>query len=210
MEYLSRPDTHRVVVTSANGTKVEAILTQSRVVQWLYDNRNKLGFPEEGKEMKVKDMADEPRVAVPKKEVISVPENKPLMDVFFLMYQKMVSGVAVVNSGGQLIGNISATDLKFISGSPTELMQRLDTTAIEFLEWRSGQPRFSEQDLLKDAAFALPLTCTLEDTLLTVLKKLKTKGTHRLWLIDADNKPIGVISLCDIINMFAHLDVVVV
>ena len=48
-------------------------------------------------------------------------------------------------------------------------------------------------------------SCNEDDTLGNVLRILARTGYHRIWMVDEDMKPVGVISVSDICQFFAHL-----
>lgn len=208
MDLLSRPDMHRVPVTEDRGAKVTAIITQSRVVKWLFDNRDKLAFPEQTRTMKVRDIGSGV-TSVMKDEIVSVTENQTVLEAFVVIFERMVSGVAVVNDDGKLVGSISASDLKWVAESAFDLGNRLSMTVSDFLDFRRSVPGFAN-DVLKKVTSSAPLTCMPDDEVEYVLTKLMTKGVHRLWIVNEEHKPVGVVALCDLINMFAHLNVNVI
>jgi len=53
-----------------------------------------------------------------------------------------------------------------------------------------------------------PAVCTMEMTIYEILHKLVTKQVHRLFVVDSEQNPIGVLSLCDIIDIMntGHVD----
>jgi len=210
MDLLSRPDVHRIPVTEDRGTKVSAIITQSRVVKWLFDNRDKLAFPEQSRSMKTRDIGYGV-TSVMKDEIVSVKEDQTVLNAFLLIFERMVSGVAVVNEEGKLVGSLSASDLKWAAESAFDLGNRLSMKVSDFLEFRRSLPAFaSDNDALKKMTSSAPLTCMPDDEVEYVLTKLMTKGVHRLWIVNEEQKPVGVVALCDLINMFAHLNVDVI
>ena len=46
--------------------------------------------------------------------------------------------------------------------------------------------------------------CKLEDKLEDVLELMSTGAVHRIWVVDDDRKPIGCVSLVDILALFQH------
>lgn len=97
MEY----NAHRILVLGDQGQLIN-IITQSRIMRLLtlvIDNLQVCAVP----------VAD---LGIAVKQVVSVREDEMACDAFQKMKQNHISAVAVVNARGQLIGNISASDVK--------------------------------------------------------------------------------------------------
>ena len=94
--------------------------------------------------------------------------------------ENKLEAVAVVNGEGQLTGQLSAQDLR---GLAANLFPSLEKPIHEFIEKQ------------KKAG-----TCTPEIKLKEVIKLLAASGDHRLWIIDKDNVPLGVVSVGDVMK----------
>jgi CBS-domain-containing membrane protein len=66
------------------------------------------------------------------KEVISVSEDDKALDAFYLMVERDIQGLAVIDKEGKLVGNLSIRDLKII-GPDVEMFWRLQQTVKNFL-----------------------------------------------------------------------------
>ena len=58
------------------------------------------------------------------------------------------------------------------------------------------------QFLKTQHSWKAPVTVTLSSTLETVLLKLCWFRLHRVWIVDEENRPIGVITLTDVLKVF--------
>jgi len=203
MKLLSDPDTHRIAITDGESNKVVAILTQSRIIKWLNDHHSQSGFPKDLGNSKIKDWK---AAFVIKNQVQTISHHETVLQAFRNMYECQISGLPIVNGDGKLIGTITASDLKLIVKDPAEffsdlLIKRMSMNLNTFIEWKSNVPRFSERDVVSGYARAVGThTCTKDDTFLTVLERLQIKGFHRIWVVDKAGKPIGVISLSDLLK----------
>jgi len=108
------------------------------------------------------------------------------------MLEKNVTGVAVVDVAGVLVGNVSIRDMKLI-GHDARLFWRLNQPVKIFLaklkaEWQSRHARPQEV-----------ATLTKEQTLQEVVENLVRHKIHRLFIVDGERKPIGVASLKDVL-----------
>jgi len=106
------------------------------------------------------------------------------------MLKKQVGGVAVVNSSGEIIGAFSLTDLKIISRD-NKLFEKLYKNTSDFLTVLDQT--YSERPYLVK-------TVTMKDSLEDVINKLHIWKLHRIFVVDKDKKPVGVVGLKEILN----------
>jgi len=104
---------HRVPVVNSSG-EVISIISQSSIVAFL--NKHIRDFKEESSKT-IKELG------IGTKPVITVQHDTTAIETFRLMDNKKISGVAVVDQSGKLIGNTSASDLKlFIKTLSLEIL----------------------------------------------------------------------------------------
>jgi CBS domain-containing protein len=171
---------HRVPIVD-DGGEVIGLISQSKVINFLYKNVEH--FPDSAA-VQVKDRFKPGKV-------VSIGIEKTAIDGYNLMATERVSGLAVVDGEGKLVACLSASDLK--GSMDMNLFHDLYLPIGMYLD--KGTPEFDRRQS------HLPVTCTLSSSIYEVLHKLATNHIHRIFLVDADNRPIGVISLCDIISM---------
>jgi len=171
---------HRVPIVDDEG-QVIGIISQARVINYLYKNVE--NFPDSAA-VKVKDYFKPTTV-------ISITADKTAIDGYQLMVSKKVSGLAIVDMEGKLIGSLSASDLK--GSMEINLFHDLYLPVALYLE--KGLPDFDRRQS------HVPVTCTTTSSIYELLHKLASKHVHRLFVVDSFNRPIGVLSLCDIISM---------
>jgi len=124
--------------------------------------------------------------------------------------------VAVVDSTGSIVNTLSGSDIKVSLGK--NIFADLNLPLPEFLaksneyfkrvRSRTGTNQPPEALLThlwhSDVQHSHPVVATMSETLESVLNKLNDNHIHRLFVVDAANRPIGVLSLCDLIS---HLNV---
>jgi len=109
-----------------------------------------------------------------------------LMEAFTEIKSKGVTGIGVFDQLGRLIGNISASDLKVIGWDKNlSGFSKLGMSIKEFFD-------LHQRELIRVS----PKT-----TLKTVLKQLVSTHAHRTYVTDSLGKPIGIISLVDLLNV---------
>ncbi|KAI8329167.1 hypothetical protein EDC96DRAFT_549177 [Choanephora cucurbitarum] len=171
---------------------ISGILSQSTVVNYLYENRKQ--FPQidqvMNKTIRELKLGDAP--------VIGVDINASVLDALSIMSSNGISSLAILQNNKQLMGNISMTDVKHIMKGYTHRM--LWKTCFQFISHvRTEQGMIDGQD-------RLPVFDVRKDTSLgfTIAKLLATKA-HRVWVVDDHQHAIGVVSLTDIIRVFASM-----
>jgi len=181
IEALARePALHRVPILDES-QRLVGLITQSQVIQFLFKNLGMLG------EKKNKPLSA--MTSTYSKEVFSIGYKERAIDAFRMMVTKGVSGLAVLDDNGVLVNSISVRDLKTI-GADARLFWRLYQTVNNFL----AKEKKEFTDKPRHPIFATP-----QDTLEDVIKLLATKQIHRLFVVDGNHKPIGIISLKDVL-----------
>jgi len=125
-------------------------------------------------------------------DVPQITESQPTIEAFNMMAKEGIHGVAVVNDAGVIVGTLSVRDLKAMAPDGS-LFWRLYGSAKNFL-----QKLHSEY-----AGVGRPFTvqtCTENDTLKTVIRRLATNKIHRIFIVNEKNVPIGVVALRDVFN----------
>lgn len=120
--------------------------------------------------------------------VISVTTQDRAATAFYRMFYNQVNAVAVVDEAGKLVANISASDLRGLSSAT---LPYLRLPALEFLK-----------KMAEGKKPAHVLSCYSHELLSGVISKVVTANVHRVWVINAAQNPIGVVTLTDIISTF--------
>lgn len=119
------------------------------------------------------------------KPVTVQKEIHTVLQAFQLIQKENVSALAVIEEDGKLAGNFSATDLV---GLYLEKWPSLLLSVGEYLQKHSPDSLNS-------------ICCTPETTLLNICKEMVNSKVHRLWMVDSDYHPIGVVSATDIFKI---------
>ncbi|CAI2176459.1 4197_t:CDS:2 [Funneliformis geosporum] len=182
--------THRVVVVDADGN-MKGILSQSRVVNYLYQNVMKFPKIEQLFPKTIKDLD------IGRSTVISAQADSFVLDALTMMNKNSLSSIAIVNDDGVLMGNISMTDVKYILRSYSHsLMWRTCKQFVNHVRIKQGL----EDGQDRYPVFDVRLTSTLG---YTIAKLVATKA-HRVWVVDDRMQAIGLVSLTDVLGIFAR------
>jgi len=169
---------HRVPILQ-NPWEVSNVLTQSAVIQWLSTHMDQLDI--KGKTVR--------ELGLGYKAVVSVDIDDKTIQAFRLMVHNKLTSVAVTGDG-ELVGNISAKDIKTIQ--PDALFTKLYKDVSEFISESHALDRNTHV-----GAMYVHDNATFGD----VIHKLAKLKIHRLYLVDNEKHPIGVISLGDALKV---------
>jgi len=192
---------HRVpIVDSATGRCVR-IISQSAIVKFFVDH-----LLAENKNASLKAFFARPLVEskLPyKKQVISSPDTATASDVFELMDSHRLSGVAIVDSrDGALVGNTSASDIKLaVAMDDDEADEEGNMVAIADLGLNivTYLSAVRQEDRSKETKY--PSSHVKESsTLGHAIRLLAKTGYHRVFVVDEHLKPVGVVSVTDIVK----------
>jgi len=117
--------------------------------------------------------------------VISVYKNVSVVQAFDYIIANKISGLAVVDEHGKLIGNISASDFKGFT----------EDNFVEYLEMQAGD--FVAKQMLA-------VSCKQHSSLLAATSLFVNLHIHRVYIIDDLHKPIGVFSMTDLMKVLAR------
>jgi CBS domain-containing protein len=107
------------------------------------------------------------------------------LDGFRKMYIQGVSSVAVVSVvDGHLVANLSASDVR---GVTSENVRDVQEPVMSFLTRHYQKPYH-------------PVTSYASEKLYDVVLKMITAKVHRVWVVDAAYKPIGIVTISDILS----------
>jgi len=125
-----------------------------------------------------------------------VNENILTIEALKKMKDKAVSALGIINDQGVLTGNFSASDLKGAviteAKTSTEAFGNLLLPLKTFMS-RTGMAK-------------PPITCTISTTVCMVLIQLTVSKVHRIWIVDQYSKPIGFITLTDLMPWLLKAD----
>jgi len=172
---------HRLPIMQ-NGT-IKAVLTQSTLISWLY--KNLASIPDSLKQKTVSEFGF-------LKPVISVHFEAQAIEAFRLMAVHKIHGIAVVDDDGKMFSNLSAKDIKLLA--PDAVFTKLYRHTRELV----SITRASKAKAVFPS-FCVSQHSKFEET----VAKMDVLKIHRLYIEDEHCKPIGVVSLGDILKILS-------
>jgi CBS domain-containing protein len=180
---LAEHGVHRIPVVNRNGDVVN-LITQSTVVDLLAKHVDSLGSI-------VSDTLHELQMGY--KPVISILKDNKVIEAFALMVKFRISAVCIVDNTHSFVGNISVKDIQALTREKS-LMKYLFMDAHEFV-------KHIRHEIPTDS-----LTIQPSSTIATALARLHANKVHRLYVVNADKQIVGVVSLRDVLGLFAARD----
>jgi len=179
LEEMFSKEIHRVPVMDDAGAIIN-ILSQSDITQFMADNKrlwSSLGHK------------TVEQLSLGTDTVICMSQHACAIHAFYLMSFNKVTAVAVVDSDEKLVANISASDIR---GLTQEKFGMLLLPITEFFAKLTG------------AKFKSALSVKKTSKLSDVIHLLMTYKVHRVWLVDDAERPIGLISITDVMKMLVR------
>ncbi|KAJ3113496.1 hypothetical protein HDU96_003319, partial [Phlyctochytrium bullatum] len=186
------------------------MVTQMDLVAWLLDNRDVVAphasttvfstpvyeVSERVKKIHPRDDPNQPLGSnrASGRGVVTVPDTFTAIQAFRVMYLHRVTAVAVVDGNGGLVANLSASDLRGITADK-ESLGALLLPVFTFLEAHTHRtPQQIKGDQIR--------VVKPSETLSTAVKCMVRDRIHRVWVQGAHDKPIGVVTLTDVVSAF--------
>lgn len=178
---------HRVPVINQGGEFV-GILSQSALVQFIYNYIQLFDIKHTVGELKLGHC-----------DVISIKDSDLALDGFRKIRDNGISAVAVVDSEGKLAGCLSLSDLRIV-GSDFSCLRRVYLSVDEFLQNKDHSNTSHPSEKKRPEV----LSVTNDSTVTQVADLFFKFGVHRVFVVDNDKKPIGVISLGNYLKIFRN------
>lgn len=191
LKVASADNCHRVPIVDKESGRCIRILSQSAMVKFLVKH---LADDTKTNELFNVSLSDVGTALAYKKPVVSAPDTATARDVFELMDSNRLSGIAIVDpSDGSLMGNTSASDIKLAVAVEEGMVADLNLDILSYvtavrLEKPGEEARYPSTHVREDA------------TVGHVMRLLAKTGYHRVFVVDDARKPIGVVSVRDIVR----------
>lgn len=174
---------HRVPVAD-EFENIIYILSQSRAVGWLHGRMQELGT--RGHE-KIQDLG------LVTGSAISVSSKMRALEALKVIMDNKVQGVCVVDDSGVVVGSFSASDLKYMTADTFPYL-------IHSVEQFIGMMRARQQGSVDPLPLPKPITCKPTHSLWNVVNKIVKHRVHRVFIVDEERKPQGVVTLTNVIE----------
>jgi len=176
---------HRALLVDDSGQKAPLVFTQTDILQYFYDHKEECRGDLNAKVDSV--------VECDVGKLVVLRDSASAIEGLELMKKKKVLALPVVNSVGDIVANLSSSDLR---GITSDLVDKLKLPVLEYL------------DLMKSKTAIVPnpgcepIVVSKETTVKQALELLVGKHIHRVWVVEG-RKVCGVLSLSDAIKILS-------
>jgi CBS-domain-containing membrane protein len=152
----------------------------------------------------VKPLLDLTAADVMTRELMLVPQDMSVQAAARLLARAQVSGAPVVDGQGRCIGVISTTDfVRWISLGARPARKR-HPAAPCVCEWEVLNPEALPDETVRTCMTPDPVTTAPETSIGDLAQAMIDAHIHRVLVVDAACRPIGVVSSTDILAAVAY------
>lgn len=170
---------HRVAITNEESTKITGILSQRRLIKYMWDNARRFPLLEFYLSSTIQDLK------IGSSKPITIYDDQPVLEALYKMFHENVSSLAVIDRTKTLIGNISIVDVRNLTSSKNSHM--LYKSVLSFISYNLSQKGIAEG---KDQ---FPIFhVNNQSSLGRVIAKLVATESHRLWVVDTSRKATSI------------------
>lgn len=163
---------HRILVAEEGTTNVIGILTQLRLMQFFWENRQSFPAVDQLYPYQLRDLN------IGSKHVVAINGDAPLAQALELMNNEGISSLPVLDAQNNVIGNISHVDVRLLTKSTS--LPLLQSSCIHFISVILSERGVNDgQDSFP--VFHVDSFSTLAHT----VAKLVATRSHRMWVVDA-------------------------
>jgi CBS domain-containing protein len=151
-------------------------------------------------------VVDRPVSAVMTSPVLSVRRDTPLQDAVQLLSDRHISGLPVVGEAGELVGELTEQALMVresgFDAGPYVMLLDAVIYLRNPLQW-DKQVHQVLGNTVADVMGEHPHTCTADTTLQAAAKQLHDNKVQRLFVLDEQRRPVGVLTRGDVVRALA-------
>ena len=135
--------------------------------------------------------------------VLFIDHETPLVSAAHLLAEKQISGGPVVDRDGRVVGVVSEKDfLKEMGFSATPSFMQIATHCLDSKSCMIGRLR---NRTVGDIMTSPPITAGPEMTIGAISTLFAERKINRLPIIDADERPVGIVTRTDLAHSFHAL-----
>ena len=153
--------------------------------------------------------ADQPLLGLTARElmkhpVVRIPEGMSLAAAARLLQKEQISGAPVVNPEGRCVGVLSAGDFLRHAQDAGAARPRSAACPPEVCsEWQVFDAETLPRDEVRHHMSLDVVSCTLEEPIAAVAHQMLNAHIHRVIVLDAHGRPVGVVSSTDVVAAVA-------
>ncbi|CNE91421.1 signal-transduction protein [Mycobacterium tuberculosis] len=130
-------------------------------------------------------------------DVVTVPSDASVKEVVATLVHNGISGVPVVDAEGRVIGVVTEADL---------LRRAAADRGVEPSREQRPMLERSETPTAGEAMSSPAVTTSARATVTEAARSMSRHGFKRLPVVDADGRPVGIVSRADLLSVFLKSD----
>jgi CBS-domain-containing membrane protein len=134
------------------------------------------------------------------RDLVCLPLEMSMKQAARLLWQNQISGAPVVDSNGQCVGVISATDFVALTKNGAKRHPSVNT------EWEVVELEKLPEDEIGQYMTADPVMVSPSTGICRLARQMVDAHIHRTIVVDSENKPIGIVSSTDLLATLAHAE----
>jgi len=142
------------------------------------------------------------------RDVTMVPRAMSLHAAAHLLSETHISGAPVVDDRGECVGVVSATDFMHSVGygEPSVSKPVYSNPSCFHSAWQMGDAETLPADVVGNYMTGDPVTVSPSTSIAELARNMTDAHIHRIIVVDAQHRPIGVVSSSDILAAVARAD----
>ncbi|CAG8979586.1 hypothetical protein HYALB_00010787 [Hymenoscyphus albidus] len=165
---------HRILVCKEGSSEVVGVLSQLKLVKFLWDNAPSFPNIDQLYPHTLKDLS----VGLP--SAVAINGDKPLMEALQLMSNEGLTSVPVVDNALNVVGNISTADVRLLTSSAS--LPLLKSTCIHFVSVILSERGMNDGKDTFPVFYVSPYS-----TLAHTVAKLVATRSHRMWIVESSS-----------------------
>ena len=134
-------------------------------------------------------------------DLICLPHEMTMKEAARLLLQNRISGAPVVDNEGQCIGVISAIDFVAL----TKKNGDKHAPCVGCTEWEVVVEMMPEDEIVQFMT-SDPVMVSPSTAMCKLARQMVDAHIHRVIVVDAENRPIGIVSSTDLLAALAYAD----
>src|SRR5262249_55086265 len=142
------------------------------------------------------------------RDVTMLPRAMSLRAAAHLLLEMQISGAPVVDESGECVGVLSATDFMHSVGHGERSGSRpsYSNPGCFHSAWQVGDEEALPTDDVGNYMTGDPVTVPPSTSIVELARKMTDAHIHRIIVVDAQHRPIGVVSSTDILAAVGYAD----
>jgi CBS domain-containing protein len=140
------------------------------------------------------------------REVTKIPQEMSLRGAAHLLSLANVTGAPVIDAAGRCVGVLSATDFLHWAEKGYQGDGRCKVPVCVCSDWQMVEMEFIPRDPVRNYMTHDPVLVTPTTHVTELARKMLDAHIHRVIVVDAGNRPVGIVSSTDVLAAIAYAD----